>query len=391
MNSHFRLDNTAKKALYNLYLYAFNKPDSEFRRQFWTTRFEHGIPYGIYADRQLVSGLFSMPFKVNFHGHPLLMNGITDVMSAPEYSGKGGAGSLMKAALVDMYENHVVLSYLAPFSFAYYRKFGYEQVFDHQIYRLSSPNLPRLQNHTEGQIHRHLLKNGITAIKAAYLNSPLSQNGGLIRQDWWWQYLTEKHPDWEVAIYQEKSQPVTGYLVYSRTTTEFQVHEFVHATPASYQALASFVFKHGTGYQTYTFENADPNYQGDLLADPYMLSVTTQPYMMARIVNLQAFFAHYPIQQAEFAPISFNVEDDVVPQNSGNWFISATAGKIGLEHDSVSKSGAPNLTMQQLTKAMMGYRTLASQSAFGQLTDSAELAKLDQIFIHQKPILADYF
>lgn len=392
MKSQFVLDNSSKAALYNLYLYAFNKPDSDFRKKFWSTRFDHGIPYGIFEDDELVSGLFSMPFKVNFHGNPLLMNGITDVMSVPEYSGKGAAGTLMKAALHDMYKNNVVLSYLAPFSFAYYRKFGYEQVFDHQLYRLSGDKLPRVKPSPVGHVRRTSLKNAISVIKGAYLESPLSQNGGLIRADWWWQYLTEKHPEWQVAYYQDAQQAVTGYLIYTRSADEFHVQEFVHLTPASYQSLLSFVFKHGAGYQTYTFENANPNYQGDLLADPYALEVKTHPYMMGRIVNLQAFLAVYPFEISDFKPLSFNIEDEVIQQNQGSWTISATDGKTGIEHDSEKKADVPTVTIQQFTKATFGYRTLSSQQAFGQFEASPQvLAKLDQLFVTPKPVLADYF
>ncbi|KRN60424.1 GNAT family N-acetyltransferase [Pediococcus inopinatus] len=392
MKSRFVLDQSAKSALYDLYLYAFNKSDSDFRKQFWSTRFDHGIPYGIYENHDLVSGLFSMPYKVNFHGQAFLMNGITDVMSVPEYSGKGAAGTLMKTALSDMYENDVVLSYLAPFSFAYYRKFGYEQLFDHQLYQIDGDKLPRVRPSKTGHVRRTSLAKAIPLIQEAYLSSPLSQNGGLIRADWWWHYLTEKHPEWQVAYFEDDQQTVTGYLIYTRTADEFHVQEFVHLTPASYQSLLSFVFKHGAGYQSYTFENANPNYQGDLLADPYALKVTTQPYMMGRIVNLQAFLAKYPFAQTDFKPVSFNILDETLEQNQGTWTISVTAGKTGIEYDSELKEAVPTFTIQQFTKAVFGYRSLAAQRAFGQIAADAEkLAKLDNLFIQQKPILADYF
>lgn len=392
MKSRFVLDKSAKADLYDLYLYAFNKPDSPFRKKFWSTRFDHGIPYGIHEDNELVSGLFSMPFKVNFHGQPFLMNGITDVMSVPEYSGKGAAGTLMKAALNDMYENNVVLSYLAPFSFAYYRKFGYEQLFDHQHYQLAGDKLPRVKPAKVGRVRRTTLSKAIPLIQTADLHSPLSQNGGLIRQAWWWHYLTEKHPEWQVAYYQDAQQVVTGYLIYTRSADEFHVQEFVHLTPASYQSLLSFVFKHDADYQTYTFENANPNYQGDLVADPYPLKVTTQPYMMGRIVNLQAFLEKYPFNQTDFEPISFNIEDETIAQNQGSWTISATSGEISIEHDSEPQVNVPTFTIQQFTKATFGYRSLTSQQSFGQINGkTSSLVKLDQLFTTQKPVLADYF
>jgi predicted acetyltransferase len=88
--------------------------------------------------------LYSLPFAVNFHGVDYPMNGIGDVMSAPEAAGSGGAGELLQASLVAMLQAGVTLAYLAPFSYRYYRQFGYEQVFNHMHYRISTDKMPAL-------------------------------------------------------------------------------------------------------------------------------------------------------------------------------------------------------------------------------------------------------
>ncbi|WP_054680280.1 GNAT family N-acetyltransferase [Lacticaseibacillus sharpeae] len=92
-----------RDAFYQLYLYAFNKQDSVQRHEFFDARFNHATDYGIHAGGQLVSALYSLPFTVNFAGQEFKMRGIGVVCSAPEFSGRGGAGTLMTAALQDMY------------------------------------------------------------------------------------------------------------------------------------------------------------------------------------------------------------------------------------------------------------------------------------------------
>ncbi|WP_143808218.1 GNAT family N-acetyltransferase, partial [Oenococcus oeni] len=126
--------------------------------------------YGIMNGSKLGSGLFSIPFEVNFHGVDYKMNGIGDVMSAPEFGGQGGAGKLMNEALFDMYKNHVTLSYLAPFSFGYYRRFGFEQVFDHTQVEIKSESLLRIKNAEHGHVERISIKGIPDELKKMYLD-----------------------------------------------------------------------------------------------------------------------------------------------------------------------------------------------------------------------------
>ena len=39
----------------------------------------------------------------------------------------------------------VTLSYLAPFSYGFYRRFGYEQTFDQTHFEIQTADLPRLK------------------------------------------------------------------------------------------------------------------------------------------------------------------------------------------------------------------------------------------------------
>ncbi|WP_143801913.1 GNAT family N-acetyltransferase, partial [Oenococcus oeni] len=153
MNKYLLGENEFDK-FYDLYLYSFNRQDSSQRKRVFKERYDHSLSYGIMNGSKLGSGLFSIPFEVNFHGVDYKMNGIGDVMSAPEFGGQGGAGKLMNEALFDMYKNHVTLSYLAPFSFGYYRRFGFEQVFDHTQVEIKSESLPRIKNAEHGHVER---------------------------------------------------------------------------------------------------------------------------------------------------------------------------------------------------------------------------------------------
>lgn len=49
----------------------------------------------------------------------------------------------MTKSLRDNYEKGVIFSYLAPFSYAFYEKFGYHYAFNQKHYRLAAQDFPK--------------------------------------------------------------------------------------------------------------------------------------------------------------------------------------------------------------------------------------------------------
>lgn len=382
-----------REAFYQLYQYAFNRQDTPARRAFFMDRYQHGWIYGLHDQDKLVSGLYSLPFEVNFHGAKYGMNGIGDVMSAPEYSGRGGAGKLLTAALNEMAANHVELSYLAPFSYAYYHKFGYEQTFNHAVQTMAAKALPRLKpSDFSGTITRYG-NDGLALVNAFYAAQPANQRGGLIRPEWWLNYLTLKH-DWSVAIYRNATGKIEGYLIYERQTTNFAIQEWASSTPVAFECLANFVTKHGTSFETFSYEGPSDEHGLDLLADPYPLAVKTVPYMMARIVLLHDFIKKYPFTGTDLTPIRLAITDATLPQNQGIWELALVAGKVTMNRvtTDLTKRSALQLSVQQLTKALFGTRSLASEWQHGQISGDVNAAqRLDAVLVHEKPALIDYF
>ena len=108
----FRLNSAEDfEKFYQLYFYAFNALDEPSWRKYFFERYQHGLIYGIKQGEKLTNGLYSLPFKVDFHGTKYLMSGIGDVATAPESAGQCGASTLLQAALNEMSANKVTLSY----------------------------------------------------------------------------------------------------------------------------------------------------------------------------------------------------------------------------------------------------------------------------------------
>lgn len=384
----YLLDKDKFNEFYQLYLYSFNREDSQHRKDVFKERFDHSLVYGIMNGQKLGSGLFSIPFDVNFHGVDYKMNGIGDVMSAPEFGGRGGAGSLLNAALSDMYHNHVTLSYLAPFSYGYYRQFGFEQVFDHAVISMENTNLPRIKNSEHGRVERNAIKDLHDDIKLMYLSH--NHRGGVVRAKWWWDHMINKHVNYQVATAYDDTDNLIGYLIYYNDGETFYIHEWFNQTPLSRQLLGKFVTKHQSIFRKFVYEVPDPDFKADILEDPNSAEIVVKPYMMARIVDLNDFMKRYPVQISVLPKTYLKITDDL-DWNNHVWKLSIENGIVNFE---IADEATPDMemTIQTLTKAMFGYRSLRSLRKYNRITGNSEKVNLlNDVFVQEKPQLIDYF
>ncbi|MHC9533248.1 GNAT family N-acetyltransferase [Dellaglioa sp. L3N] len=384
--ANVRLDETHFEDYFDLSIYAFNKKVSPQRKQFFRKLYEHSVNWGSVEAGRVVSGVINTPFMTHFHGTHFKMGGIGYVASYPEFAGQGSIGQLMNLALNDMYADGMTLSYLAPFSYPFYRKFGYEATFDQTIYRMNAKSLPRLKVNPIGHIERRRYSEVKDELKTLYQNNQLSQQGGIERTDWWLTYSAEKHPGWETAIYYNEADEAQGYLVYQREADEFKIVEWVYQTSESWLQLQNFVIKHQSAYEWFSYASPIGQPFPDLLANP-QVEIKTKPYMMARIVNVADFLTRYPYQH-DFEAVVIQVKDTNIAANDGQWQVSRVAGQTSVEK---VRDRAPTLSIdiQNLTRSMMGYRTLKQMEKFGFVSD--DIMAFDRALIKEQPILSDYF
>ena len=82
--------------------------------------------WGFFENGKLQSGMMEINYLMNFDGNSVPMSGIAGVGTLPE-SRKGGlVRAIFEKLLPEAYERGVIFSCLAPFSYSYYRQFGYE-------------------------------------------------------------------------------------------------------------------------------------------------------------------------------------------------------------------------------------------------------------------------
>ena len=115
--------------MFDLAAYAFAREKSATKVERFEYLARNSKNYGSLAEKKLVSQIMATPFLVNFWNQTFEMRGIGYVSSYPEFRKQGRIDKLMKQVLEDSYDEGVQLAYLAPFSYPFYRRYGYETAF----------------------------------------------------------------------------------------------------------------------------------------------------------------------------------------------------------------------------------------------------------------------
>lgn len=373
----------------NLFFYSFQDAPVATKIDFLKREFEKSQVYGIKDDDQLMASVTSIPFKVNFFGKIFKMAGIGNVMSAPEYLQSKGIDTLMKQAFNDMYQNKVTLSYLGPFSFDYYRRFGYEQVFEKLQIELPFEKLIRYPKPMMGHLRRFKYNQAQEVIGELF--AAKNTAGTVVRNSWWWKNLSLWSPDDLLAVFYDETDVITGYLRYECVENDFIVRDMFYQTPDAFLGLMHFINKHRSIYQKIVIESSDINLRvNKFITNPLDATVTVKPSMMARIVRLKQFLIDYPMQVENLHTINIEVNDSL-EWNSHVWQLSVKNHEVELGK---ADDEIPDVivNIQTLTKALFGYQSLKDSFLIGDvLGDPDKISILDQAFIHERAQLKDTF
>lgn len=381
-----------QEAMFELATYAFNVQDTPARRERFKLIVENSWNYGFFdEEEQLTSQVMATPFSVEFYGQQYLMAGIGYVASYPEARGQGGINQIMEKILKDCRERKVSLSYLAPFSYPFYRRYGYEQLFDKINYQLDSRDVPNVKK-TAGKMKRVTFEQAKEVIEMIYKQMPANQRGGLSREDWWYTYKFKQKTDNHYALYYDESGQAAGYVVYQLTAPTFVVVEWGYLSHEAFQGLVRFVSSHSGAFASFDYacgySGSDQNY---LLKNPFA-QMTITPYMMGRIVDLELFLKDYPFKKQALTFALEVTEDTYAQWNEGIFEITVSNAEVKIEKVTETKLPTISGTIQRMTQLLMGYRQMEELVFYNHIQLSTEtLLEMAPCFPSQQPILNDYF
>lgn len=374
--------------MFDLAAYAFAREKSATKVERFEYLARNSKNYGSLAEKKLVSQIMATPFLVNFWNQTFEMRGIGYVSSYPEFRKQGRIDKLMKQVLEDSYDEGVQLAYLAPFSYPFYRRYGYETAFLQIRYEAPAEKWP-FGGQSHGKVSRVSFEVAQKNMVEIYQKSTESMRGGMLRAEWWFTYKFSLHKNFNFALYEENGV-MCGYVVYQISVDKLEIIELVALSEKGKRSLHDFIAAHSgtvkTIHWTHPFGGTTKLLQ---VLDP-QVEVKILPYMMARVVNVATFLKSFPWQEKILSDFAIEIyQDNYLPANNGIYEIYPDGNVSKVKESLLPKIKA---TPQSFTQLFLGSVKIKSLQAEEKIDVTPELAyTLEKLLPSEKPLLADYF
>ena len=391
---------TEDTAQYNALLrYAFQVTDSELAALGWNRKemerskkpvLKKTESFGWFDGEKLASQISIYPMEVNLFGRMYRMGGVTGVATYPEYSGRGLMSRLVKQALQNMRGNRQSLSMLYPYQIPFYRKKGWEIVSDKMTYTIKDTQLPK-HRPVRGMVERVDIEN--EDICKVHDKFARMRHGALKRNELEWEeYWRWEADDVLVAVYYDEQDKPCGYLVYYIANDVFRIKELVTINQEARHGLWTYISAHISMIDKVVGYNYTNEPMAFLLEDSE-IEEEIQPYMMARIVDFEAFIRDYPFDIISMhEDLHCIIEDPVMECNAGDFSLSWDAdGKAILERGG-KRGETVRCNIGTLTTMFMGYKRPTYLRRVERLQAGDEAIRiLEDIIPIEQPYFSDYF
>lgn len=355
--------------------------------------------WGYYGEEGLEAKLMLLSMETYLGGKPLPMGGIAGVATWPEKRRGGRVAALLAHSLSLMKERGETISFLHPFKFEFYRRFGWETYAEYKKYELAPHQLPRFPA-TGGRVKRSL---DLDLLEPVYETYASRYNGMLVRTRQWWErhILGRKNEGGIGAVYLGSDGSPKGYILYKVADSTLTVNEWVALDGEAYRGLWNFVADHDSMLGSQGKVQLLMAHPGDrlasLLKDPRIRQEVV-PYFMARLVDAEAFLQQYAFRQGVEGELSLHIHDELAPWNEGAYTIRLGAGDanqtvVKTAHDAgASSCRGLDCGIGILTSLLLGYERPSFWYEHGLLTGSPDqLDLLEAAVPAGDPFLLDFF
>ncbi|GHV12793.1 hypothetical protein FACS1894219_06390 [Clostridia bacterium] len=355
--------------------------------------------YGAFdEDNKLMGRMTVIPHEVYFDGQIVGSAGIGGVATLPEYRHKKSIRHIFEVAFEEMKKKKQYLSYLFPFSFAFYGKFGYETVceqLDLKFTLAAFADIPRNNRCVIADDCKNPILRGIYEKYAARHNCAYNRNDSM-----WESKLSKNVYDkkyYTYLYYNEAGEP-KGYFVWTpKGGRDFTIPEICFENLEDVAGMLGFIKNFEANYSRVVISNLPYNEDFSLMfTNQYDVERTLKFSGMARIADVAKTFElmKYPDGTGTF---SVKTEDEFQPFNSGLYHIGYKDGKaVNVEHTQ-TQSGTASADLEvpvtALAKLILGTDVLsASRFIFDKrIKINGNCDTLAKVFTRKNIFVGDFF
>ena len=319
------------------------------------------VTWGIYDDADtLVCSISTLRHQFAFGGQALSVGEVHMVGSLPEGRGGGNVRTLMAELLGDFKQRGDKLAVLIPFSFAFYRKFGFELAARRMTQRVPIEQLRGFA--CDYRVTRVNSEHDVAAVRGLYDAFAATRNLAMLREDADWKYAG--NGEWGERDFFHRDCMRYSYVLWDKTGAarayvtfifvtgaegpfvgELQVSDMVYDSPEAFRALLGFLYRMRAKATHVCFDLMDDIDLATILPECEDVKRTMGGHVMARLLDVPGMLRQMP-HPAGVGSYVVAVEDAFMPENSGSYRVAFEAGKAT---DVELADAAPDLSVTEET------------------------------------------
>ncbi len=196
-----------------LFCYCFNM-EEEDAKKYADTCIKFGNSLCVEQDGRIVSAMAYYPFKVNIREQKMNMAGLTGVVTLPQYRNRGYVREQLKIIQSEMIKNVFSVSYLEPFKYSFYQKYGWTNAAEH--IKATIP-IDDLRTFDDKYDFIEVTKPKVSDFKDIEVKFSSLYNGCTYREDYFWEneifYQTSKDKKKHFYLI-KKDNTAVAYVIY---------------------------------------------------------------------------------------------------------------------------------------------------------------------------------
>lgn len=346
-------DEKDRQIVKELWMYSFNE-DASFADYYFENRYSKDYN-ALWDEDEVKASLQLNPYTVSIKGKNEKTSYVVGISVYPEYRGQKLTTKLLKASLLDLIERGEAISLLMPIDTDIYRRYGYENCFDMEIYNLSIKDIKIRKDRAEKTKRiREITKQDIKDIQHVYSSASQSWDNYIERDENYFKELFKevKSEGGEIFVSYGKDEEPTGYMVFYpkfEGGSKGFVREMFYESSSSLNTFLSIIKSHSTQFKEVEIYQEKNSYLKDFWGYDNKIKVNIKPFMMARIINPALFLNNMDIKNK--IPLKMKIVDTFLDINNKVFIIS--------ENDVIESNDENNIDfiidIGALTQIALGY------------------------------------
>ena len=353
--------------------------------------------YGAFVDGKLAAKINAHKYKMMLHGRYVKMCGIGGVASLIGYRNMGLIRQLMSAIFDDVFRDGYVYSYLYPFSYRYYGKFGYGKGINNIKAEIPLESLEGFKCNYD--ISMYNKGDSIEPYKEIFEKYAVSYTGMVEKNDWGWMdkfNAPESHKS--IYLFTENGKP-KAYLGYenfhNREGGHLKTHDSIAwDSPEAFHNILGFLYTlrmHNNKIDVVLPELLPVE---NMISEPGGLSLSRWMSGQSRIINVTEALKAYPWHDDK-GKLTIGVHDDYYTKQSGVYSISFGGGEAEVVKITTESSKVPDieLDIRELSPLLLGtygYKDLEYDSS-GLVKINNNIPLLEKVFTRRPTFFTESF